>query len=499
MSNMESESVVTGIINECISKAGLSTLALHPNISRPESGSDSPSSDAVLALSTSQHSTRAGSANGVPHPSTSDYSQTSSGSDKSLSASVYSLLANKSSAATNRTSDPERQCPEPLPSSNNQNTSPSPQEQATSSRNNVSVFSSQPIPSPNIISVLSSQSHCSPSLLVSCDVCTKPCQRAVSLPCCQSQACRACAVKFITSRRVCWGCGEEAATLHIKIEVALREAVKTVASKGALEDAVRKELEGRKIARDKLVKKRKDLGLVVTIAGGTESSSRSVIEISEADRCKQEDQAEMDDIQDKRWKPLRETRTDKERVLLAKKMFGNAVNSDPNRNLSFHGFRSRLALKRGKPYRNHLQPSSFEILQGNLNPLPGFRRVKRNVDGRSVKSNSDLGLREEDVQIRDIPDVMKEVYLKQLQERYSKSYTKEDFKELKRFVGHYVSGFKETSDFFSFYNLGETEKKVSRERLEEMVDVEKLVGEFSKHYGENEKTFCKECKVEHRF
>jgi len=298
---------------------------------------------------------------------------------------------------------------------------------------------------------------------------------------------------------VCWGCGEEAATLHIKIEVALREAVKTVASKGALEDAVRIELEGRKFAREKMVKKRKDLGLVVTIAGGTESSSRSVIEISEADRCKQEDQAEMDDIQDKRWKPLRETRTDKERVLLAKKMFGNAVNSDPNRNLSFHGFRSRLALKRGKPYRNHLQPSSFEILQGNLNPLPGFRRVKRNVDGRSVKSNSDLGLREEDVQIRDIPDVMKEVYLKQLQERYSKSYTKEDFKELKRFVGHYVSGFKETSDFFSFYNLGETEKKVSRERLEEMVDVEKLVGEFSKHYGENEKTFCKECKVEHRF
>jgi len=306
-------------------------------------------------------------------------------------------------------------------------------------------------------------------------------------------------VKFITSHRVCWGCGQEAATLHIKIEVALREAVKTVASKGALEDAVRIELEGRKKARDQLVKKRKDLGLVVTIRGGTESSSRSVVEISEADRFKYEDQAEIDDLEDQRWKPLRETRTDKERVLLAMKMFGNAVKADPNRNLSFHGFRSRFALKREKPYRKHLQPSSFEIMQGSLIPLPGFKKVKRSVDGRSLKSSSDFGLRKEDVQIRDIPDVMKEVYLKQLQERYSESYTKEDFKELKRFVGHYVSGFKETSDFFSFYNLGETEKKVSRERLEEMVDVEKLVGEFSKHYGETEKTFCKECRVEHRF
>jgi len=489
MSKMESESVVSGIINECISKVGHSTQ-LTANPGGSQSDKDHPSAEAVLASSTTQHSTRPGSSNRLSNPSTSDNSQVfhanlkSADSDKSMSVSVYSILTAKSSTATNISSDPTRQATYPIASSTSNKTVPSPQEKAH--------------PGPNIISVLSSQSQCCPSLLVSCDVCDKPCQRAVSLPCCQSQACRACAVKFITSNRVCWGCGEEAATLHLKIEAALREAVKTVASKGALEDSVRIELEERKQAREKLVMKGKDLGLVVTIRGGTESSSRSVIEISEADRFNQE-QAEVDDIEDKRWKPLRETRTDKERVLLAKKMFGNAVNSDPNRNLSFHGFRSGLAQKRVKNYRKHLQPSSFEIKQGNLNPLPGFKKVKRNVEDRSIKSNSDLGLREEDVQIRDIPDVMKDVYLKQLQERYSISYTKEDFKELKRFVGHYVSGFKETSDFFSFYNLGETEKKVSRERLEEMVDVEKLLGEFSKHYGDIEKIFCKECRVEHRF
>jgi len=71
--------------------------------------------------------------------------------------------------------------------------------------------------------------------------------------------------------------------------------------------------------------------------------------------------------------------------------------------------------------------------------------------------------------------------------------------ELKRFVKHYVTGFKETSDFFSFYNQGTNEKQISRERLEEMVDVEKIVGSFTQHYGPTEKTFCKACGVDHRF
>ena len=56
-------------------------------------------------------------------------------------------------------------------------------------------------------------------------------------------------------------------------------------------------------------------------------------------------------------------------------------------------------------------------MKGRINPLPEFKKVKRSSDGRSSQSSSHLGLREEDVQIRGIPDVMKEVYLKQLQER----------------------------------------------------------------------------------
>ena len=76
---------------------------------------------------------------------------------------------------------------------------------------------------------------------------------------------------------------------------------------------------------------------------------------------------------------------------------------------------------------------------------------------------------------------------------------KDDAEELKMFVKHYVDGFKETSDFFSFYNLRMTRKQISRGRLEEFKNLQELIGNFSNYYGSGEKTFCQECGVEHRF
>ena len=40
-----------------------------------------------------------------------------------------------------------------------------------------------------------------------CDICQDICKRAVRPPCCSGQACRSCAVKFVTSKRSCWWCG----------------------------------------------------------------------------------------------------------------------------------------------------------------------------------------------------------------------------------------------------------------------------------------------------
>jgi len=332
--------------------------------------------------------------------------------------------------------------------------------------------------------------------LISCDMCENPCQRAVSLPCCQVQGCRACAVKYITSNEECWGCATGASTRDIEIDLRLREAVQVVISKRSLCEEVIVELTNRREVRMRMAASRKILGLPsITKAKNFDS----VIDISEEDRINAE-QMEMDDIHDDRWNIMKETRTDKARVLLAKKMFGNAVETDPNKNLSFHGFR------RAKGYnkRKHLQPSSFRIQSGSLLPLHGFRKIRKQdrAFGEAGPGSGEEEIErfsDEKIKITDIPDVMKDIFLEQLQKRYTRRYNKNDSMELKRFVKHYVTGFKETSDFFSFYNQGTNEKQISRERLEEMVDVEKIVGSFTQHYGPTEKTFCKDCGVDHRF
>jgi len=332
--------------------------------------------------------------------------------------------------------------------------------------------------------------------LISCDMCENPCQRAVSLPCCQVQGCRACAVKYITSNGECWGCASGASTAQIEIDVRLRAAVQIVRSKGRLGQEMIMELTNRREARLRMAACRNMLRLPsITKAKDVES----VIDISEEDRINV-GRMEMEDIHDDRWKIMKETRTDKARVLLAKKMFGNSVETDPNKNLSFHG------LRRAKGYnkRKHLQPSSFKIQSGSLLPLHGFSKKRKQVgvleeDGAGPSKEDIKRFSDEKIKITDIPDVMKDIFLEQLQKRYTRRYNENDAMELRRFVKHYVTGFKETSDFFSFYNHGTSVKQISRERLEEMVDVEKIVGSFTQHYGPTEKTFCKDCGVDHRF
>jgi len=318
--------------------------------------------------------------------------------------------------------------------------------------------------------------------LISCDFCQKPCHRAVSLPCCQVQGCRACAVTHLTRIKVCWGCGTEATTMHMEMELGLREAVMIVKSGGTLDDSVREDLEERREARKQMTDKRKMSGELI--------STNDVTDVVDVDINEKTIEEVFDDIG---WREQKETRTDKERVLLAKRMFGNAVAADPNRNVTFHGFRAKM-----RRYRIHLQPSSFEIQSGNLVPLPGFKKVETSGEPSNRHDEYDQ-LNEENIEIKKIPEVMREVFLKQLQERYANRYKEDDAEELKMFVEHYADGLKETKEFFSFYNLGQKVKQISRERLEEFEDLEKHIGSFPRYYGPTEKTFCQKCGMQHRF
>jgi len=409
------------------------------------------------------------------------YKPSSLGQDKPLSASVYSILASysKPDSTFPAITEPKHtieinHTTGSTPTSAGSSTAPSTGDAVLQNQDE---SEQKPGKAKNMVAHLVSQSRYS---LIACDFCQKPCHRAVTLPCCQVQGCRNHAVMHIVKNKGCWECGTEATTNDLEIAVVLREAVIIVKNGGTLDDAVRENLEERREARKQMADERKRSGGLISTTDVSDEDEKMVEE-------------DFDDIG---WREQKETTKDKERVLLAKKMFKNAVAADPNRNLTFHGFRART-----RRYRRHLhlQPKSFEIQSGKLVPLPGFKKIETSISGAPFNGDDHNESNEENIDIEEIPEKMKKVFVEQLQLRYRKRYNDKDRNELKMFVDHYVDGFKETSDFFSFYNLGLTRKQISRDRLEEFKNMENLIGSFPEFYGKTEKTFCKKCRVAHRF
>ena len=60
---------------------------------------------------------------------------------------------------------------------------------------------------------------------IRCRLCGEVCKRGVSLPCCSTIACRACATKSITTVRTCWGCGQTTSTAALVNDQQLRQNV----------------------------------------------------------------------------------------------------------------------------------------------------------------------------------------------------------------------------------------------------------------------------------
>ena len=76
--------------------------------------------------------------------------------------------------------------------------------------------------------------------------------------------------------------------------------------------------------------------------------------------------------------------------------------------------------------------------------------------------------------------------------RYSSDNDKEG---LRMMIRHYTDSVMETIDFTSLVTNNNTD--VSSERLEEIVETERHMGEYPDHYGGMEKQDCKQCNVRH--
>jgi len=60
---------------------------------------------------------------------------------------------------------------------------------------------------------------------IRCRLCGEACKRGVSLACCSTISCRACATKSITTIRTCWGCGQTTSTAALVNDEQLRQNV----------------------------------------------------------------------------------------------------------------------------------------------------------------------------------------------------------------------------------------------------------------------------------
>ena len=81
---------------------------------------------------------------------------------------------------------------------------------------------------------------------IRCRLCGEACKRGVSLACCSTISCRACATKSITTVRTCWSCGQTTSTAALVNDEQLRLNVERF-NKGEwvpTEEELREEEEG---------------------------------------------------------------------------------------------------------------------------------------------------------------------------------------------------------------------------------------------------------------
>jgi len=94
----------------------------------------------------------------------------------------------------------------------------------------------------------------STSAILACSVCGDICHRAILTRCCEASACRACAIKKITSARSCWvvECLREGvATKDLDNDEVMRKAVDQYKNKGQVDPGLLEELRGRREKKGK--------------------------------------------------------------------------------------------------------------------------------------------------------------------------------------------------------------------------------------------------------
>ena len=202
-----------------------------------------------------------------------------------------------------------------------------------------------------------------------------------------------------------------------------------------------------------------------------------------------EDHDELKDIHHKDWDALRNVVSDEERKKIAVMAFKNTVCAEPGRNLTYHGFRGRSLQK-----HSHRPPiDSFAINSGSLEPLPGFKRkgTGSNVEENVVKTRK--------IAYKDLVKCLRSLYYSNFENQIKgKKFHQRDFDDFHHFIKHGETVQAENENFLAFYSRRKV-LMVEERQAEEIVDMERVVGNYRKFYGDPESIYCDKCKVTHPF
>merc|ERR1711915_167896 len=151
-----------------------------------------------------------------------------------------------------------------------------------------------------------------------CFICESVCRRAVYLRCCgpMSQACRACAVKTLTSSRTCWHCNHPGVSLEQDLVIwdLVRDACSSYKEKGKLEGESIEAIKKVKIDYSKTGGSSKKLE---KLEDDEKEMCRKLLEIEEEKRKKVEEEEEIErkkkEKEDRLRREEREARRKKEK------------------------------------------------------------------------------------------------------------------------------------------------------------------------------------------
>jgi len=158
---------------------------------------------------------------------------------------------------------------------------------------------------------------------------------------------------------------------------------------------------------------------------------------------------------------------DDRRKKLARESFENEEQSIPQRNLTFHGFQKEVS---------KLPKSQTEYVQTCEEAMTEETQLK----------------------ITDVEKVMKKIMKLSYCLKYNDHVLRpENLEKLRPMVGHFKQGSDETATFLRFYS--NSEKAVSVQQLQEIVDLDRQSETLAKHYRGSDELYCHNCRTNHFF